>query len=307
MALSIPFNDHNLDRAAEHRGDPGWMAEKRADESGLYLPIWRGRPLVATKGKLSEIVWLDRQRTDDVRDASNEPVFLGLHQDGRARFAFDASHLEGPEPTGPLAVGGRFEELRGVATRIAAADAGVVGHAKSLLDWHARHRFCAACGAITEPAHGGAKRQCPACATEHFPRVDPVAITLAVHGDSCLLARGPQWPEGLFSALAGFVEPGETIEAAAAREIHEEAGVYVKNVRILANQPWPWPSSLMIGCIADAETTKIRIDGVEIAEARWFDRATAKAMIENGAPGGEWAPPKVAIAHHLIRRWLQDD
>lgn len=306
MHDGIPFNEHNLDRASEKRGDPGWMAERLQDDASLFLPLWRGRPLIKEDGRAAAAGWISRTTAEDLR-SGGEPYFLGLGPDGAARFVFDASHLEGPEPTGPLADKGRFEELRGAAMRVAPEEAGVLAHAKSLSDWHARHRFCAACGALSEVADGGAKRKCPACGSEHFPRVDPVAITLVIDGEKCLLARGPQWPEGLFSALAGFLEPGETVEGGAAREVFEEAGVRVRSVRIVANQPWPWPSSLMVGCLAEAETNEIRIDGEEISEARWFDRAEAATMLERALDDGSWAPPPVAIAHHLMRSWLNGD
>ena len=184
-----------------------------------------------------------------------------------------------------------------------ASDLGIVAQAKSLLDWHARHGFCANCGAPTDIAKGGYQRDCPNCGARHFPRTDPVAIMLATFDDKVLLGRGPHLPPGFFSALAGFVEPGETIEEAVRRELWEEAGVATSKVTYVASQPWPWPSSLMIGCFAQADSLDCKPDGVEIDDVRWLDRAALEIALEDGDP--EIAvPPDIAIAHQLIQTWI---
>jgi len=197
-----------------------------------------------------------------------------------------------------------FEDLRAIAPVLPSGEDGIAAQARSLTDWHARHQFCAVCGASTVPEEGGANRRCPECAAQHFPRTDPVAIAAIVRGDRCLLGRGPGWPGNMFSALAGFVEQGETLEEAVRREVLEEAGVQVGYVRYVLSQPWPFPSSLMIGCIGEAESDEIEIDSVEIAEARWFTLDEIRAALA-GKPGPLSVPPPFAVAHHLIRAWAK--
>ncbi len=185
-------------------------------------------------------------------------------------------------------------------------DAAIMGQAKAMIDWHQRHGFCARCGAPTAIADAGYRRVCGSCHAEHFPRTDPVVIMLATHGDRCLVGRGKQFPQGMYSALAGFIEPGETIEEAVRRELKEESGIETGEVTYKFNQPWPFPSSLMIGCFAEALTTELHVDQNEIAEARWLDRTTARTIITGGRVEGIWLPPAIAIAHHLIKAWALD-
>jgi NAD+ diphosphatase len=182
-------------------------------------------------------------------------------------------------------------------------DAAIIAQAKAMIDWHQRHGFCPRCGAPTKMVDAGYRRVCGKCNAEHFPRVDPVVIMLATHGEACLVGRGKQFPRGMFSALAGFVEPGETIEEAVRRELMEEAAVKVGEVIYYATQPWPFPSSLMIGCFARAETRDAKADDVEIAEVRWIERGVARELIEGKPVDGVRVPPPIAIAHHLIRTW----
>jgi NAD+ diphosphatase len=186
-----------------------------------------------------------------------------------------------------------------------AGDAPLFAAAMSLARWHSRHRFCANCGHLSGIVRGGWSRSCPSCSAEHFPRVDPVVIMLVEHEGKVLLGRQPHWPPGRFSALAGFVEVGEAIEDAVAREVREEAGIDVRNVRYVASQPWPFPSSLMIGCFAEARSREIKIDENELAEARWLERAVAKALINGERVEGLWVPPSIAIAHHLIKAFAE--
>jgi NAD+ diphosphatase len=172
-----------------------------------------------------------------------------------------------------------------------------------MIDWHQRHGFCPRCGAPTALVDAGYRRLCGSCNAEHFPRVDPVVIMLATYGEECLVGRGTQFPAGMFSALAGFIEPGETIEEAVQRELMEEAAVKVTDVTYYATQPWPFPSSLMIGCFARASSREARPDANEIAEVRWIERDTARELIRGRAIAGIRVPPPVAIAHHLIKAW----
>jgi NAD+ diphosphatase len=182
-----------------------------------------------------------------------------------------------------------------------------LAEAKAMLAWHARHRFCANCGAPTDPIEGGWKRECPACKAEHFPRTDPVVIMLAVEGERCLLGRSARFASAMWSCLAGFVEPGENIEEAVRREVHEEAGIACGRVAYFASQPWPFPMSLMIGAHAEALTTDIKVDRAELEGARWFERDEVALMLLRRHPDGLGTPPPVAIAHHIIRAWVEGD
>ncbi len=229
---------------------------------------------------------------------AGEHLLLGL-DDGAARFvalpeASDLRSLSGPADWRVLA-------------GLGAADAAVWGGARALLAWHARHRFCAMCGAATGSSKAGWSRACPSCGTEHFPRVDPVVIMLAEHraSDSVLLGRQPRFPPRRYSALAGFVEPGEGLEEAVAREVMEEAGVAVTDVTYLASQPWPFPSSLMIACLARAADRAIALDERELEDARWFTRDQVAAAMAGEADAAFVAPPPFAIAHTLLSAWLE--
>jgi NAD+ diphosphatase len=301
----IPFSGNPLDRASEKRTDAAWVEAKRHDPSSLIMPMWRLQPFLigAPKNNEPAELGLFRPGLFESMAAPGAPwVFLGLEGE-RALFAHDISAANDPENNGPLAGFGRFSEARGAAMVLPMKDAAIMGQAKAMIDWHQRHGFCARCGAPTAIADAGYRRICGACSTEHFPRTDPVVIMLATHGDKCLVGRGKQFPQGMYSALAGFIEPGETIEEAVRRELKEESGIETGEVTYKFNQPWPFPSSLMIGCFAEARTTELHVDENELAEARWLDRATVRAIISGERVEGLWLPPPIAIAHHLIKAW----
>lgn len=230
-------------------------------------------------------------------------LFLG-RLDGAPVFACAVAPevAEGFE-AGP---GFRTSDLRSLASEagIAPHELGLLATAKSILGWHARHGYCAQCGTATRLAAGGFRRECPGCGTHHFPRVDPVVIMLIARGDACLLGRSPRFKEGMFSCLAGFLEPGETIEDAVRRETREEVGLTIGEVTYHASQPWPFPSSLMIGCVAQALDAAITIDPAELAEARWFTRDEVAAMIAGTHGEGLSVPPPMAIAHLLMRAFV---
>ena len=208
-----------------------------------------------------------------------------------------------PAKGGPLAGLGYFRDARMAASMVSIEHAALIAQAKAMIDWHQRHGFCPRCGAPTKMMDAGYRRLCEKCNAEHFPRTDPVVIMLAIEGDACLVGRGKLFPRGMFSALAGFVEPGETIEEAVRRELMEEASVKVGEVTYYATQPWPFPSSLMIGCFAKAESRDVKADETELAEVRWIERHVARELIEGKAVDGLRVPPPIAIAHHLIRAW----
>ena len=225
----IPFSGNPLDRAGEKRTDAVWIAERQRDSASLILPLWRGQVFVlAGQGGTLEAGFL-RPGLCESLAADAVCIFLGL-EDGHAVFALDISAAEDPANNGVLAGLGEFRELRGAAQLLPIKDLAIVGQAKALIDWHQRHGFCAKCGKPSVVADAGYKRVCPACGTEHFPRTDPVVIMLATHGDACLLGNGAKWPPEFYSALAGFAEPGETIEEAVRRELFEETGIDVADV-----------------------------------------------------------------------------
>ena len=298
----IVFSGSNLDRADSKRREAAWLEAQLASEESRFLPLWRLQVLVK-EGEAAELAWARGELRELV--PGTEPVLLGLRE-GVAHFALDLSSLEKPLPELGLVGVARFAEVRGVAAQLPAEDAAVVAQARSLIDWHARNGFCAACGEKASSKQGGSMRECDECDAEHFPRTDPVVIMLVHDGERCLLGRQGSWPRQMFSALAGFVEVGETIEEAVRREVSEETDIRVGSVRYWACQPWPFPSSLMIGCLGRAETERISVDSHELAEARWFPREDISKALS--APGPErelFVPPAMAIAHHLIKAWAE--
>ena len=230
-------------------------------------------------------------------------LFMGLWQE-TAVFALDMEGAADPAD-GPMEGLGRFEDLRAIALDLPATDAAMLATAKAMFEWRRRHRHCANCGQASHPMDGGWKRFCPACKVEHFPRTDPVVIMLPVNGEKCLLGRQAAWPKGMYSALAGFLEPGESIEEACARELMEESGLKATKVRYHSTQPWPYPSSLMIGLIAEVEDGEARADDTELEEVRWFTRDETKALMNNALPDAR-APGAMAIAHQLIKAWSEE-
>lgn len=296
MADRIAFGGSPLDRADHVRADPQALARLKTPAARLLL-LDGLDPVIAPDGTLA---W---GSLADAPDGS-ELVFLGLDGEGRGRFAAVRPDLGGsvapPNPRLWLAM-----------ASLESGELAIYGGARSLVDWHARHRFCARCGAGTVLAKGGWQRNCTndSCKGEHFPRVDPVTIMLVEHDGKLLLGRQPRFPAGRYSALAGFVEPGESMEEAVAREVLEEAGVRVRDVTYVASQPWPFPSSLMFGCHAYADDPALVIDRTELDDARWFTRddvADAVAAARSGGMGQAFgAPPPYAIAHLLLHWWLE--
>jgi NAD+ diphosphatase len=277
----IVFAGAPLDRAPVERRRPGWLAARRADPAARSL-------VLSERG-----VWVEDGRLVLV-PPDGESVFLGLAGE-RPLFAQDAGDGE-PEH-------GRPAGLREAATELPAEEAALAAYAGSLLSWHRRHRFCANCGRPTELADGGHERHCPACDAHHFPRTDPVVIVRVVGDQRLLLGRQARWPEGRFSVLAGFVEPGETLEEAVRREVREESSVEVGEVGYVASQPWPFPSSLMIGfhAVADGMAAPRPGDG-ELSEVRWFERGEIEAAAAGS--GDVRLPPPYSISRRLIDGWL---
>lgn len=301
----IPFAGSTLNRASEKRTDSAWIESKRRDPSSLVLPMWHLQPFLLgqeNSGPPLELGLLTPEIAEPLASDGAACVFLGLNRD-RAIFALDVSQADDPAKTGPLAGRGYFRDARMAASFVSIEHAAIIGQAKAMIDWHRRHGFCPGCGAPTKIMDAGYRRLCGKCNAEHFPRVDPVVIMLATEGEACLVGRGKQFPPGMFSALAGFVEPGETIEEAVRRELMEEASVKVGEVTYYATQPWPFPSSLMIGCFARAESRAVKADENELAEVRWIERSVARELVQGQRVDGVLVPPPIAIAHHLIRAW----
>ncbi|MBV9046523.1 MAG: NAD(+) diphosphatase, partial [Alphaproteobacteria bacterium] len=249
----IPFTGNPLDRASEKRTDAEWIAAKRRDPSSFILPMWRLQPFIIGPEKAQppvELGLLKPGLCDSLAAPDAACVFLGLEGDN-AMFALDISAARSPSDEGPLAGLGHFRDARAAGATLPMKDAAIMGEAKAMIDWHNRHGFCANCGARSALMDGGWRRVCPECKTEHFPRTDPVVIMLAVNGDACLVGRNARFPGNFYSALAGFMEPGESIEEAVQRELMEEVACKVGKVHYHSTQPWPFPSSLMIGCIAE--------------------------------------------------------
>ena len=303
-AFTNVFAGNPLDRASYQRSQADWVAEKVADPESLAMVLWNGKPMVENRnGGGSQIAYVRASMAEEMSDAGERLLFMGLWKE-TAVFALDIEGQTDPAD-GPLQGMGRFEDLRAVALDLPGADAAMAATAKAMFEWRRRHRYCANCGQPSTPSEGGWKRTCPACKAEHFPRTDPVVIMLAIRGERCLLGRQAAWPKGMFSALAGFLEPGESIEEACAREIWEEAGLRTERVRYHSTQPWPYPSSLMIGLMAEVEEGEATPDQTELEEVRWFTRAEARELIGAALPGAR-APGSMAIAYQLIKAWAEE-
>ncbi len=311
-AEAVTFAGGSLDRATHLRADAARLLE---DDGALCLALWRGKPLLDMT-TATRLAWLP---VGSAVFSPASPVILLGTENGAPRFAREVPDWESPaEPTAappfvdeartahPALPGHlRFGELRAVMGELDAADAGNAAAAKGIFAWHASHGFCANCGAPSRIDDAGWRRSCPACGAQHFPRTDPVVIMLILSGNSVLLGRQASWPEGMYSLLAGFMEPGETVEAAVRRETFEEAGVRVGRVEYLASQPWPFPSSLMIGCRGEALGRDLTLDPAEIEDALWVSRERAMAALAGMDPVIR-PSRRGAIARFLLESWLAD-
>jgi len=313
LAETVTFGGGGLERAAELRGDQAALAAALDSGDPVVLPIWRGKPLMA--GDALQFVAGDHAI---LSDAPPGRLFLG--RDGKGlRFAADVSAWE-PEAldkaaldsfaddsqqTHPALPEASFRELRLAMVALSAREAEIAATAKAMLGWHRSHRFCAKCGAESRFDLAGWHRRCPSCNALHFPRTDPVVIMLITHGNDLLIGRSPGWPQGMYSLLAGFVEPGETLEAAVRREVAEETAIRVGRVNYLSSQPWPYPSSLMFGCIGEALSREITLDPVELEDAFWISREDLVAALAGHHPTLLPARPG-AIARFLMENWLAD-
>ncbi|MEL8056166.1 MAG: NAD(+) diphosphatase [Pseudomonadota bacterium] len=299
----IPLGSHPINRAAHYRTDQDWLDRAFAGETVLVFLMQKGQPLVARDG--AGLVWLGPEVAR--LQPQVERVFLGVDKADNPIFAVNMA--EGFRLEGSLIEGtGEFSDMRAAAGSLSPMQANLASTARSILEWHRSHRFCSRCGHESDVAEAGWKRVCPSCGAEHFPRTDPVAIMLATHGDKCLLGRQAGWPAGFWSALAGFVEPGETIEQAASRELEEEAGIKSDPAKAeyLFCQPWPFPSSMMVGILIEAETTEISVQQDELEAARWVTREEVRQVLAGTHPE-IYAPPGMAVAHHILKVWAERD
>jgi NAD+ diphosphatase len=294
--LTLGFTRNRLER---HSAEQPEEAVPSLEAPGTALILLAGDKLVLA----GATALLDAAAAMPVAKDRSETVFLG-RWDGRPVFA---ASLPADAAAAAETLGERLLDLRSIATESAVEpeELGMLAVAKSMLDWHGRHRFCANCGTATVAKAGGFRRECAACTAHHFPRVDPVVIMLVRRGESCLLGRGPHFRPNMFSCLAGFLEPGETIEGAVRREVFEETRIRVGAVSYRTSQPWPFPSSLMLGCVAEALDEEIVTDPTELEDARWFDRAAVAGMLAGTHPEGIQSPPPMAIAHFLMREFVE--
>jgi NAD+ diphosphatase len=316
-AEQVTFGGSALDRAGEVRANPQVIKLMMRAADTRAIVFWRGKPLIH-KARPATLMRVPLDHPILV-DAAEGMVLLG-REDGAALFAYDISSWE-PAELDAFALNGFldpseqhhptmaedqvFAELRRIMTWLNPRDAELAATGRAIFSWHEGHGFCAKCGAATDMSHAGWQRNCPACNASHFPRTDPVVIMLITLGDSVLMGRSPGWPQGMYSLLAGFVEPGETLEAAVRREVFEESGVRVGEVGYLASQPWPFPASLMFGCSGQATSEEIKIDPVEIEDALWVSRDEMMQVFAGEHP--KILPArKGAIAHFLLENWLAD-
>tara|TARA_A100001391_G_scaffold78331_1_gene50610 strand:- start:74035 stop:74916 length:882 start_codon:yes stop_codon:yes gene_type:complete len=291
--MTIAFCEHGLNRDDHARANPARLAELRLSPLARLLAMEGLNPVLGSDNALT---WGDASGLTEV----SEVVFLGL--DGEAPLFAPIPAAGDTRPA--------YEQRPAwdALSLLPPRDLAIYGGARSLVDWHARHRFCANCGGPTQIAKGGWQRNCDACGAQHFPRTDPVAIMLVEHEGDLLLGRGTRFPERRYSALAGFIEPGESVEQGVAREVLEEVGVVVSDVGYIASQPWPFPSQLMLGCHGTAQGRELTIDETEIADARWFTRAEVATAMDAQVPGEDKSflpPPPTAIAWHLLNWWLE--
>jgi len=300
------YTGNPLDRADGRRTDEAWIEQRRADPSSLWVPVWRARTLFRglDEGK-PEAVLLTSEAAASLRMTGGAWAFLGLMDSGGlpggvAVFAVDISAVDDPTPLLPDGTV-RFEDLRRIGPGLAPNDAAILAHARGLMHWRSRHRFCGVCGGKCEPRSAGHAMACTVCDAQHFPRTDPAVIMLVHRGDRVLLGHSQRFPKvQMYSTLAGFVEPGESLEEAVAREVLEESAIRVGTVRYHSSQPWPFPSSIMLGFYAEGLTEEITIDPNELRDARWFSRAE----LHDPRAHGFMLPPQDSIARRLIEDWI---
>jgi len=308
MEFINTFAGSPLNRMGNERRNAEWLRQKMDEPETCFLPLWQLRPLMMP-GEEMRIGWCQRQDVQPFIKQGATVLLLG-QINGRSHFAVDVSMAGQKKADAPLQDYGKWIDVRSAAASCSGTDAAILAQSRSMLDWHARNGFCSVCGQPSRMGEAGYSRKCSdeACGAMHFPRTDPVTIMLVLDGERCLLGRQKIFAPNSYSALAGFMEPGETIEETVRREIFEEAGIRVGDVRYIFSQPWPFPSSLMMGCFGTAETTEINVDTNELEEARWFSRDEVAEMVNNWQNQTKLRmPAPLAIAHQLAQAWLRGD
>lgn len=295
------YSSGPLDRKGIQRRDADWVAQRLRDSGSRFVPVWRTRSLIKSR----QAIFFNATQVESLLALADPVVFLGEWQEA-AWFALDLSALPAEEFGDDLRAG-EFKDLRFASLGLDRDEAAVLAYARGLLYWHRRHRFCGRCGAATVVTEAGHARDCsdPKCGKRHFPRTDPSIIAL-VHAEHegkphCLLGRQAAWPPNVYSTLAGFVEPGESLEDAVAREVLEESGVRISAARYHSSQPWPFPGALMLGFLAEAEWQPVRVDKTELEDARWFSHDEMTDALRAGAL---FVPPNVSIAYRLVETWF---
>ena len=298
------YTGMGLDRADHLRRDAGWLEARLADPESRFVPVRRAHNLIR-RGDDARAAWLDGAGARRLLPHAAETIFLGLSGE-TAYFALDVSGLEVPEAEPALAERGEFLDLRVVGPLLERGEGAILAYARGLVYWHQRHRFCSVCGSPSTSTQGGHVRRCTheACGVEHFPRTDPAVIMLVHDGERCVLGRQKVWRNGMHSTLAGFVEPGESLEEAVAREVKEEVGLEVGEVAYHSSQPWPFPASLMLGFHAGCNHAPLRVNEQELGGARWFSRAELEASPEDDSFR---LPRRDSIARRLIEDWLAEE
>ncbi len=307
MELINTFAGSPVNRMGNERRNRDWLRQKMDDPNTGFLPLWQLRALMMP-GENLRISWCQKQEVMPFIMAGATVVFLG-QINGIPHFTVDVSASSDQKANAPLQDYGKWIDVRSAAASCSGPDAAILAQSRSMLDWHARHGFCSVCGQPSHLGEGGYSRKCTDddCAAMHFPRTDPVTIMLVLDDeDNCLLGRQKFFAPNSYSALAGFMEPGETVEETVRREVFEEVGIRVGGVRYIFSQPWPFPSSLMMGCFAQAETSEIDLDPDELEEARWFTRPQIREMVGNWEDQSKLRmPAPLAIAHQLAAAWLR--
>ncbi len=307
----VTFAGSFLDRADKLRSDEADIARRLADPASRAIPFWRGKPLFDLTEAGPRLAWIGATEAL-VAESPEPPIFMGLDESGVSHFASDVSHIAPPDEapaefvdrrTLDLSETRKFVDLRSIMGEIDKRDAGVAAAAKGVFEWRSTHRFCANCGAKNRVGHAGWRFDCPECGRQHFPRTDPVVIMLILDGDRALLGRQAVWPPRMYSLLAGFMEPGESVEEAVRREVMEEAGVPVGEVRYVTSQPWPFPASLMIGCVGRATETTIRRADTELEDAIWAPKAEVAEALA-GRHEKIAAARKGAVAQVILKAWV---
>lgn len=294
------FTSLAIDRVTHLRRQEAWIADQLQASTARFVPVWGSRVLIAEEPSLRPVL-LSAQALGDLHQRAESVILLG-EAEGHLVFALGLPDTDKAPPVS-LAKAGDLRDLRSVAALLDQEDGTLLAYAKAMTYWHRRHRFCGDCGSPTRSSQSGHLRLCtnPQCGQHHFPRVDPAIIVLVACGERCLLGRQPTWPVGRYSIIAGFVEPGEDLEAAVAREVREETGIEVGQVRYFASQPWPFPGSLMLGFTARAESTAIRLNDGELEDARWLSREEITTEVERGTLR---LPSGISISYRLIESWF---